>query len=222
MMIGAVEGVIFDMDNTVLRSRIDFAAMKAAVAAYLARIGSLPVNVIVQEHTTATLLALAAAQAGLTPEGYEGAMQICAEHEQAGMIDADLEDGAVELLEALQRRGLRLVIVTNNAHAAAVEALERTGIAPYFELVVGREQMTAMKPHPSGYQAAKAFFADIPEQGWISVGDSWIDARAACEANVPFVHYGATTEALDSRGIPYAGRIGQLRELLGFVEGREG
>ncbi|TYP70755.1 HAD family hydrolase [Paenibacillus methanolicus] len=219
MIARGIKGVIFDMDNTVLRSRIDFAAMKRAVADYLARIGSLPANVAVQEHTTATLLALAAAEAGLTPEGYEGAMRICAEHEKAGMLDADLEEGAIELLEALRTRGLRLAIVTNNAHEAAVEALERTGILPYFGLVVGREQMTSMKPHPSGYLAAKAHYADVPAQGWLSVGDSWIDARAACEANVPFVHYGASSEALDSRGIPYAGRIGHLRELLGYVEG---
>lgn len=219
MKTGRVEGIIFDMDNTVLRSRIDFPAMKAAVADYLAAIGSLPPNVDVRAHTTATLLALAAAEAGLTPDGYEGAMRLCAEHERAGMADADLEEGAAELLEALRLRGLGLAIVTNNACEAAREALARTGILSYFELIVGREQMTAMKPHPSGYLAAKAHFANVPEQGWISVGDSWIDAKAACEAGVPFVHYGASTEVLDSRGIPYAGRIGQLMELLGLMEG---
>ncbi|MFC4100125.1 HAD family hydrolase [Paenibacillus xanthanilyticus] len=214
-----IEGVLFDMDNTVLRSRIDFAAMKAAVADYLRAIGALPPHVDPREHTTATLLALAAAQGGLTPEGHEEAMCICTVHEKAGMHDADLEEGATELLEALRQRGLRLAIVTNNAREAAVEALERTGILTYFELVVGREQMISMKPHPSGYLVAKAHFADVPEQGWIAVGDSWIDGRAACEANVPFVHYGTSSEALDSRGIPYAGRIGQLLELLGFVKG---
>jgi phosphoglycolate phosphatase len=39
-----IRGIIFDMDNTILRSRIDFGSMKNEIFRYLTSLGILPAD----------------------------------------------------------------------------------------------------------------------------------------------------------------------------------
>jgi phosphoglycolate phosphatase len=145
------KAIIFDMDNTILRSRIDFPAMKVDVFELLIHHEILDRQFPLHEHTIATLLE-SCRVTGIMSESVERLMwDRVAQWEREGMLDADLESGALELLEMLQDR-YHLVILTNNARQAALDALELTGVTSCFEHIVGREQMQALKPSPSGIQ----------------------------------------------------------------------
>jgi len=213
--VNTIKGIVFDMDNTLLQSHIDFQAMKCDVASYLIHNGVLPDSTSIAEHTTSTLLEAGRAN-GLTDEMYEAAMRIAQKHEVAGMEGAGLEAGAQELLSTLSGK-YTLVIVTNNSFQAARHALEITHIHPYFDLVIGREQMQALKPSPSGYLAAKRQFPQVQDDAWMSVGDSWMDGRASMEAGIPFISYGGTPEALAQKGVQAVAHIRHLLELLAYV-----
>ncbi|MBB3112243.1 phosphoglycolate phosphatase [Paenibacillus phyllosphaerae] len=208
----SLTGLIFDMDNTLLRSTIDFPAMKGAVAAYLTERGHIEADFGWTAHTTSTLLAHAEAFGGLSAAGYEEAMKIAAVHERRGMVDAGLEPFAEELLELLHGQAT-LVLITNNAYEAAEEALERTGIGRYFDLVMGREQQGALKPSPAGFLKVKAHYPAISDERWLSIGDSWIDGQASAEAGIPFVCYGGALQAMEERGVRPVAQMQRLDEL---------
>jgi len=212
---GRIKGILFDMDNTLLQSRIDFPAMKRGVFDFFAERKALPGDFPIDAHTTATMLEHVKTNGG-DDALIASALAIAAKHELAGMAGAGLEPGARELLEALDGR-FPVVVVTNNAYAAAVSALESTGILQRFDLVVGREQMTAMKPSSSGFRYAMERFSGISAEEWLSVGDSWIDGKASAEAGIPFISYRTPIEAMVRQGARPKARIDHLLELLALI-----
>lgn len=208
-------GIMFDMDNTLLKSRIDFQMMKKHVAEFLTANELLQTDFPFQEHTTATMMEYVK-QRGISHEVHAEMMEIVAQHEHRGMEDADLEDQVTELLNRL-KTDFVLAIVTNNAYKAAVQALDTTGIHHYFDLIIGREQMTAMKPSPSGYLYVKQQFPHIRESEWLSVGDSWIDGKASIDAGLPFISYGPNGRLMEEKGIIPMAHIDNLLQLLDYV-----
>lgn len=210
-----VKGIIFDMDNTLLQSKIDFAAMKLDVYEFLAMLQLLPDDFPVREHTTSTMIECAK-YSGMTAETYEAAMKITEKHELKGMEGAGLEPGVVDLLESLHTK-YTLVIVTNNSRTAAIKALEKTGVMKYFDFIIGREQMSSLKPSPSGYLAAKSHFKHILSHEWMAVGDSWIDGRASIDAGIPFICYKTSIVEMLNKGVNPIGRINHITEVLDYI-----
>lgn len=221
-MSGTVRAILFDMDNTLLRSRIDYAAMKVQVADYLEPLGLLPADGRSSRHTTSTLIGHARLT-GASADVVERLWEIAAGHELAGMKEAGLEDGAAELLGTLHAEGKHtLVVLTNNAYSAAVEALRRTGVADRFDAVFGREQVPELKPSASAVQAVLRSYPDVKAAEWLSVGDSWIDGVAANGAGVPFVSYRADAAKLRSAGVQAVAAIERLEELLPLLRRTRG
>jgi phosphoglycolate phosphatase len=215
---GNVKGIIFDMDNTLLASRIDYGKMKAATHRYLAGLGVMPERMDLAAHTTGTLIAEALATGLMREEWIRGMWNLVASHEAAGMRDAKLEPGVRELLAGLHGRVV-LAVVTNNARAAAEEALGRNRILRFFDCVIAREQMSALKPAPDGLLAAMRRYPDIGADQWLAVGDSWIDGKAASEAGVRFVAYRGDGEAMKRNGVSPVAVMADIRELRDMLQG---
>lgn len=212
-----VQGVMFDMDNTLVASRIDYAGMKGAVHRYLATRGVLPETMDLAPHTTSTLIAEALATGWRDEDGIRGMWAVVTHHEIAGMQGAGLEPGAKDVLEALYGE-VRLAVVTNNSFAAAEEALGRNRILHLFDCVVAREQMAAAKPAPDGYVAVLARFPDAPAANWLAVGDSWIDGKAAEAAGIRYAAYRADAASLANHGVAPAAWLDDLRALLELIK----
>ncbi|MFK7695368.1 HAD family hydrolase [Paenibacillus sp. HJGM_3] len=210
------KGIIFDMDNTILRSRIQFPAMKQDVFRLLLDYEAVAADFPIHNHTIATLLESTRGSGKLTGEQERAVWQRVAEWEREGMENAGLEPEALELLNALRDR-FRLVILTNNAHQAALEALETTGTLAFFDTVVGREQMGVLKPSPAGIHYIRALFPALSAHEWLSVGDAWIDGSAAQQAGVDFIRYRSRDEEFFKRDIPSLGRLDSLLDLLRFL-----
>ncbi|MEW9700522.1 HAD family hydrolase [Paenibacillus sp. SI8] len=211
-----VKGIMFDMDNTLLNSHIDFHAMKREIADFLIGKELLPHHFSIGEHTASTIMEQVKSM-GIAKNDEEAMMHIALRHEVLGMEGAGLEPGVTELLEALTNRYI-LVVVTNNSRVAAVRALEETGIISYFDLIIGREQMVAMKPSPSGYLTAKQHFPRVRDGEWLSIGDSWIDGRASLEAHVPFIGYGNKHELMKEKGVVPIAHLTDIKKLLDYVQ----
>lgn len=211
-----VMGVMFDMDNTILASRIDYAGMKAAAHRYLAERGVLPAALDLSAHTTGTLIAEAMATGRMREDWIRGVWDVVTDREMAGMRDAKLEPGATELLEALSGTVL-LAVVTNNSRAAAEEALGRNGILHRFDCVVAREDMAALKPSPDGFLKVLERYPHIPKEAWIAVGDSWIDGKAASAAGIRFVACRSDLDGLKRKGVSPAAALADLRDLPAVV-----
>ncbi|MCR8633290.1 HAD family hydrolase [Paenibacillus radicis (ex Xue et al. 2023)] len=210
-----IQGIIFDMDNTLLKSSIDFPAMKHAIFDFLVDRKVLPGTLSIEQHTTATLIEHAK-QLDINVELEQQVWSIASRYELAGMRGAGLEVGVHDFLASIHTK-YTLAVVTNNALSAAMHALQETGIADYLDLIIGREQMTSLKPSPSGFQYVLDHFAQIPSNDWISLGDSWIDGKGSMDAGIPFVSYQTDLSIMKSRGVDAIGRIDEIKELEQFL-----
>ncbi|MFE5317655.1 HAD family hydrolase [Paenibacillus sp. NPDC056579] len=211
-----IKGIVFDMDNTLLKSNIDFPAMKLETFNYLVASKLLPEDFPAHEHTSSSLMTHVQSSGLWNGQLQKEIWGIFTKHELLGMKDAELEPGARDLLQRLHTQ-LAMVILTNNSYVAALAALQYHSLDKYFDYIVAREQMEFMKPSPCGVYTILSRYKQIAPEEWLSVGDSWIDGKAAQDAGVKFVAYRGKLAEMSSRGVVPAGAIHHLSELTAFL-----
>ncbi|MFC5510795.1 phosphoglycolate phosphatase [Massilia jejuensis] len=103
----------------------------------------------------------------------------------------DVYPGVRAGLAALQGAGYRLGCVTNKFYEASVALLDIHALAPWFEVVVGGDTLSQMKPAAEPLlHACRALHARLDR--CVLVGDSHVDIAAARAAQMPvfIVRYG--------------------------------
>ncbi|OUQ89377.1 phosphatase [Brevibacillus brevis] len=211
------KGIIFDMDNTLLQSRINFSAMKQAIFQHWVDHGICEPTIEWEKHTASQLIEIGRQSERMTSELEQAMWEAVTAIEKEGMHGAVLEKHAVEVLDQL-KENYHLYILTNNAYAAAVEALKETGIASYFDEIVAREQMTTLKPSPSGIHYIRNLRPDWPDSAWTMIGDSWIDGKAAIDGQVAFISYQGNQLDMERHEVTPVVYITDLLELLRVLE----
>ncbi len=202
--------LVLDMDNTILRSNIDFVLMQELVGIQLREFGRLPANW--QGLTTAQIIE-EAKNRGMTFEEAKDVWYTVGEVERLGMADAIAEYGARDALVRLKERFL-LIVLTNNANKAAEEALDRTDLLPLLDRVMAREEMGKLKPEPDGLLKLRAEYSQIAPNKWLFVGDSWVDGLAAMRVQMPFALYeGHRKENWQERDIPVLFQFDDWQEI---------
>jgi phosphoglycolate phosphatase len=126
-------------------------------------------------------------------------------------------DDVDSTLEYLHEKGLKCAIISTKYRYRITEALERDGIAKYFDLLVGGEDVTVHKPEPEGLLKAMECL-DLKAEDCVYVGDSTVDAQAAENAGVDFIGVlsGATTrEQMEAySNIAIINRLSDIREII--------
>jgi len=109
--------------------------------------------------------------------------------------------GVMDGLRALKAKGLPLGIITNKAGAFTSVLLERTGVAPFMDVVVSGDQLPRPKPDPMPVIWACGRLGVSPADTLL-VGDSVHDFKAGKSAGckVFLVPYGYN-EGQDVRGL---------------------
>jgi len=211
--------IIFDFDNTLVKSHIDFPKLKVEMAHRLTRYGfnfgseeELP-----HRFTVGEIIEQAAAYD--QEHGTSLAEELWAlveSFEREGMRDIAVDDGLADTLAALKQQGFLLIVFTNNAKRPTLEVLQRFDLEPFFDLVIAREDVKKMKPDPEGIELIIKKFKLAPERT-IFVGDSWVDALAATKAGVRFILI--REERLDETkyGITIWEHIRSLAELVSLL-----
>ena len=181
--------IIFDFDNTLVKSHIDFPKLKVEMAHRLSRYGFSfgSDETIPHKFTAGEIIEQAAAYD--EEHGTSLARELWSlveSFEREGMRDITVADGITETLAALKQKGFLLIVFTNNAKSPTLEVLQRFHLESFFDLVVAREDVKKMKPDPEGISLILTKFNLSPEQA-VFVGDSWVDALAATNAGVRFI-----------------------------------
>ena len=154
-----VLAVLFDMDGTITRPIIDFNAIRADM-------GVPPGQAILEylDHLEG-------------PER-EQAQRVLAAHETAAALNSELNLGARDLLEFLDRRHVRTAIITRNNRNAVDIVCKKHNLA--FDFVITAEDGPP-KPSPEPvYRAARAL--DIPIDRILVVGDFLYDVASGAAA----------------------------------------
>ncbi|HLW58976.1 MAG TPA: HAD family hydrolase [bacterium] len=206
--------LIFDMDNTLIGSRIDFPAIRRSLIAMLRTTGAVDESdEVLMRRALAQLVAIGAAHDRHHGTALARRMwEIIEAHEAEGLRDALPLDGAAEVLGTLRARGFRIAVLTNNGRTGAVDALHASGLGGLAETVIARDDAGALKPAGDGVWEAVRRLGSV-ERSYV-IGDSWIDGAAAAEAGARFIAYRRSAEELGDRGIHPWCCVAHLGELL--------
>lgn len=92
------------------------------------------------------------------------------------------------VVDAIRRLAARypLGVVTAGNRARVMGDLARTGLQPFFKVIITHEEVQQMKPHPEGLLLALKMLKVTPEQA-IYVGDALPDQQMAAAAGVRFI-----------------------------------
>ncbi len=169
------DAVVYDLDGTLVRLAVDWAAVERAVGAVLVEAGVDP------DELTAWELLAAAEEAGVG-DRVEG---IIADHEREGAARAERLPHADEVAGV----SIPVGVCSLNCEAACRTALERHDLAAHVEVVVGRDSVGARKPDPEPLLEAVRRLGVPPERA-VFVGDSERDAVTAERAGTAFEYVG--------------------------------
>lgn len=208
-------GIIFDMDNTLLSSEIDFEKMKYKIFYLLQEYKVISQDENLKNHSVSTLIEKAKKSKKYNNEINEKVWRVIDEIETEGLKKASLEPGAKKILDELSDN-YTLAVFTNNSHTSASKALEKNKIDKYFTLIVTRKDIDALKPSPEGVLYIVNYYQYIDRSKWLFVGDSWIDGKSAIEAGVDFLAYKACEKELSRKGVLPIGIINHLTEIREF------
>src|SRR5579859_3671908 len=194
--------VVFDLDNTLVHSRIDFMGIRQIVIRRLLEVGALDASPPdPRMRAIPEWLDLAAAH---DPQLAAELWTVVDQFERDGMVHGTIEPDARQTLDRLKTAGLRLAVLTNNSLGSAEAALERFDLRAPLELVLAREVVPALKPDGSGVVKAHTALGRGPT---FVVGDSYIDGLATQRADVGarFIAFRPNLADLLARGVePWA------------------
>lgn len=94
--------------------------------------------------------------------------------------------GVKEGLAALVAKGLPMAVVTNKPTPFVAPLLSSLGIADYFSLIIGGDDVVAKKPHPAPLFLVLGTFGLLQEE-LVFIGDSRNDILAAQAAGCPSI-----------------------------------
>ncbi len=202
--------LIFDFDNTLIDSRINFPVLRGALIDLLATAGPLPApREALMRRPIRDLVEQAAMS---SPDLASNAWAIIEAYEAEGLQDATAMPHARAVLDGLAASTKRLALLTNNARAATARVLDHLGLASTIHFVVTRDDVPTIKPDPAGVRLILERMG--PVRAAYLIGDSWIDGQAAEQAGIRFVGFGPRRTEVEARGVRPWAWVTDLRELL--------
>ena len=190
----AIQGVIFDLDGTLVSSELDFSLIKAQIGCpceqdLLDYIAQLP-----------------------SPYMREEAMNIVHQHELQDAQFATILPGVTEAVNALKVKNIPMAIVTRNFDKAAAIKLQNNPLP--IETVLTRSDAPA-KPDPSALNAIATLW-NIHASNLLYVGDFLYDIQAAHNANMRACLYAPNAVPIYADQADYVLR--EFTELVTLVE----
>ena len=155
-----LQAVIFDLDNTLVQSDLDFDEIRRDIG-----------------FVTGPILEFRDRQA--TPEQRDHINRVLERHEKRAADTCRLNEGARELLDAIRSLGLKTAVLTRNSDQSVETALRLHGLV--FDTVLSRDGGAPPKPSPDPVLMICERLGVGPENT-LMVGDYKYDVEAGANA----------------------------------------
>jgi phosphoglycolate phosphatase len=191
--------VIFDLDGTLIDSRLDLAHSVNATRAHM---GMTPLEferVYSYVGNGAPVLIRRALGEQATELEVEEGLEFFLEYYREHALDyTKLYPGVKRSLDRLEQAGKRMAVLTNKPVRMSNAILEGLGVAPYFFRVYGGNSFEFKKPNPIGVETLMRE-TEVARERTVMVGDSSVDINTAVNAGVRScgVTYGFQPETLN-------------------------
>jgi phosphoglycolate phosphatase len=190
--------LIFDLDGTLIDSRLDIANAVNAMLTHLGRSVLSNERVYTYVGNGAPVLVRRALGEGATPAEFQAGLEFFLQYYAAHDVDYTvLYPGVHASLDRLRDAGKRMAVLTNKPNSMTSQILEVLGVLPHFFRVYGGDSFPQKKPDPAGIQALLEE-TGIDRRGAMMIGDSGVDVATARNAGIACcgVTYGFQPESL--------------------------
>ena len=190
-----LEGVVFDLDGTLISSPLDFRAMRREIVRTAGEFGCRIPGGSAAANDLSTAQLLSAVREEMARMQLSKAMMKRFEvtvnrrldlKELKSVGEVRPRPGAIDLLDKLKARSYHLGILTRSSTGYCHAALERVAFSQYFPNCRTRSTRGPMKPDPQALLSLLRTMGVRPSRA-VFVGDHLDDARCAMGAGVDFV-----------------------------------
>jgi len=212
-----VRALIFDLDGTLIDSKLDLALAVNAVLAEMDREPLPHEQIFGYIGQGAPSLIARALGDGATEEECRWGLEFFIRYYSLHKLDNTAPyPGVRETLDALS--GMPMAVLTNKPVGASRGILQGLGLARNFRIIYGGNSFERKKPDPMGIETILREFAAAPAQVMV-VGDSEIDVQTARNAGtwICGVTYGFGSHRFDE--FPPDLIVDNLTELLPHLSG---
>jgi phosphoglycolate phosphatase len=209
--------LIFDLDGTLIDSRLDLAHAANAARGHM---GMPPIEnerVYSYVGNGAPVLIRRVLGAEASEAQVQEALEFFLEYYRDHMLDCTvLYPGVKESLDRLRDAGVRMAVLTNKPVRISRAILDGLGVGGHFRQVYGGNSFEFKKPHPVGVEKLIAECGATPDTTMM-VGDSSVDMETARNAHVKScgVTYGFQPETL--RTLPPDLLVDRMEDLADWV-----
>ena len=199
-MPGTAPLLIFDLDGTLIDSKLDLAHSVNAARAYL---GKGPISheaVYSYVGNGAPVLMRRALGPEDSEEDVKRALDFFIRYYGQHCLDnTTLYPGVKDALDRLQNNGIALAVLTNKPVRISNHIVGGLGLSAHFFRVYGGNSFEQKKPHPIGIETLLTE-SGLPRDSAFMVGDSAVDVRTARNAGVRAcgVSYGFQPEGFET------------------------
>ncbi len=179
-----VKAVIFDLDGTLVEFKLDYNTERAELIQLLTDQG-VPASILSMNggmfgtlKKVETYMRNTGKKAKEIDRVRETVLSLADRYELQAARETDLVPGALEALNALRNMKLKMSLFTIDGEKATSFVLRRFRIGHFFDAVITRDVVAAVKPDPAHLKAALEALNVTPYEA-IVVGDSTLDMRCA-------------------------------------------
>ncbi len=217
--------VLFDVDGTLVSFTFDVVGTRTVLIRELVKLG-FDTSTLGSTSLTQVILDTAGEQikAGRVKADYQSLRSrfysILDGFEEKSALESRPMEGVSETLKKLSE-SVRLGVLTNSGGRATTLVLEKGGLAEYFEFILTRDDVPAMKPSSDGLIKAVSILS-VPSSEVLYVGDSVADIKAGKGAGVKVasvITERYTVEKLRSEGPDYL--IHSIRDVPKLISPRK-
>ncbi len=190
--IRTIKAVIFDLDDTLVESTVNFPKFKRLVVERIASYGEDEKDYGIGETIVAIINRFEERMVGKGVPQKEISRRLAEMDKIMDTVEMErvsetvAYDGAVRLLGLLRKHDIKVGILTRGCKEYASSALAKTKLADLVDEVECRNSETKAKPNPEAYLKLAAALG-VRKDETIFVGDHPMDGQCAANAGVPFV-----------------------------------
>jgi len=189
-----IKFIIFDLDDTIIYSNLNYSTIRNQVAELL------DPSILKQEVEKTPILSLLELLKEYQPELYPEGVKRMVMLEEEAIKGARIMDGANMIPKVLKKFSLKSAIYTNGSRKTIRRYYEKFPFLCDMSILT-RDDIIHPKPHPEGLIKLMNEY-NIPNLNTVYIGDSWIDSIAADKAKIRFILFNSRKLSLNSFSAP--------------------